>query len=455
MSARALVAAVASAILLALLEGSSGAAAQSPPAAERAQRGYAALKRDFTHPDARVAPAFLRGDGHSYPYAWPLSQVLAATLALAAAPSANGAYSADLRRLIVALADYWDARALPAGFASYPPPPTGTGGDLYYDDNAWLGLDLVEYHRATGDPVSLLAARKLFDLLISGWDDHPARPAPGGIFWVRADWNAHRNATSVAPAALIGLHLYSLTGEASYLDWAERMDGWLSQYLRAPSGLYWDHIEPNGRVDRAVRSYTQGAMIGVSLLFHQVTGDPGYLERAEAIAEAALRRWGDGRLADQEPVFNAILSRYLLALWAQTGKSAYREFVAGYADWAWERVREPVGDAYSFVPRGNASRGEQAMLGQASMVQIFALLTWEPWRLRRVLTAVETVTTAADVGAASNAPSLMVASVSGRAVADNCGATASLLPRRGWVGMPGPGGCCAVVPRPAASLCAP
>jgi hypothetical protein len=195
-------------------------------------------------------------------------------------------------------------------------------------------------------------------------------------------------------------------------------------------------------------------MIGVSLLAYRVSGERAYLDRAERIADGVRRRWDGGRLAQQEPGFNAILSRYLLALWAETGESGYRQFVEDYADWAWERARDPAGDGFSFRPQGNASRAEQAVLGQAAMVQVFALLTWEPWRLLRLLAPGDSVGAATiGVGVATTAASLMGAVIPSRMTARGCGGAPLLLIRREPAVRPGPGGCCDLSSAPMTPFC--
>jgi uncharacterized protein YyaL (SSP411 family) len=368
--------------LLLLLAGAWAAAApparaQDPTNAERARRAYTALRRDFTDDDRQLSPVMLRGEGHKYPYIWPLSQVLSGALAMSAMPMGGGTMQ-DARRYVAGFADYWDTRVAPDRRRSPAAPPLGTGGDLYYDDNAWVGLALLDYHRMTGDPAALASARRVFDLLVSGWDREPTSTAPGGILWVRASWNYHRNTVSTAPAALMGLHLFELTREQNYWDWSGRMFAWLNQYMRAPDGLYWDHITPDGAIDTTIRSYNQGAVIGVALTFFRLSGNQAYLRHAEEIADASLRYWGQNRIAQDQPGFNAILCRYLLALWAQTGTQGYRRFVEDYADYAWRTLRDPLTDIFVFPLQGNAGQGEQAVLGQAAMVQINALLAWEP-----------------------------------------------------------------------------
>ena len=361
--------------------GPPAAQAQVPEHVTRALRAYTALQSAWDVWEILRTPwPEPPGGERLYPFLWPLSQVLGGTMALRALPEAGDRARVDVELPRQALEWYWDERMPPPGYASYPPPPLGRGGDLYYDDNAWTGVMLMQHTRQTGDPTSLSRARQIFDLLVSGWDSDPTHPAPGGIPWVRADWSRQRNTVSTAPAALLGLQLYQLTREAYYLDWALRMYAWVEQHLRAPNGLYWDHVEPDGTVEAVAWSYNQGSMIGASLLLYRLNGNPAYLASAVRTADAAVREWSGGELRAQPPAFNALFARYLLQLWAETGTPAYRQLIEEYADELWETVRNPVTDVFSFE-----RRDVEPLLDQAAMVQLYAYLAWDPLLLRQLV----------------------------------------------------------------------
>jgi len=361
------------------------AAAQSPPPppAERAARAYAAFVRSYTVPDgSRLGERLLLGQGNPYSYLWPLSNGFLAALALLGMPEDGGRSLAEVQRYLRGLAIYWDPRSMPPGYASYPPPLNGDGGDLYYDDNAWVAVPLLQYHRLTGDPAGLAAARRVFDFLLSGWDDDPTHGAPGGIFWVKAGWSRNRNTVSTAPAALAGLHLHELTDEDPALDWAVRMFGWLNRYLLSPEGLYWDHVRLDGAVDQGVFAYNQGAAVGVSLMLERITGDRAYLGWARRTADAMLAIYAEQGLEAQAPGFTALFARYLLALWARTEDERYRAFVEQYAAFTWQTRRDPTSDLFRFDLQGTASEVEQGIIAQSAMTQINALLAWPASQFR-------------------------------------------------------------------------
>jgi predicted alpha-1,6-mannanase (GH76 family) len=297
-------------------------------------------------------------------------------------PEEGGRYLAEVQGYLRGLGIYWDPRSTPPGYASYPPPPNGGGGDLYYDDNAWVAIPLLQYHRLADDPAGLAAARRVFDFLLSGWDDDPRHAAPGGIFWVKADWSRNRNTVSTAPAALAGLHLFELTEESRTWDWAVRMFGWLNRYLLSPDGLYWDHVRPDGAVDQGIFAYNQGAAVGVSLMLERITGDRAYLGWARRTADAMLAIFAEQGLEAQAPGFTALFARYLLALWARTEDERYRAFVEQYAAFTWQTRRDPTSDLFRFDLQGTASEVEQGIIAQAAMTQINALLAWPASQFR-------------------------------------------------------------------------
>jgi hypothetical protein len=118
-------------------------------------------------------------------------------------------------------------------------------------------------------------------------------------------------------------------------------------------------------------------MIGANVLLARAAGDDDsalYLARAEAIARKALRRYA-GEYHRQPAAFNAILFRNLLLLWAVTADAGLREEIhaamSAYADAAWTTARDRR-DRFRF------SRGGVTLLDQSAMVQVYALLAWNP-----------------------------------------------------------------------------
>jgi predicted alpha-1,6-mannanase (GH76 family) len=237
-----------------------------------------------------------------------------------------------------------------------------------------VGLLDVQQYLMSGDRAALARAERLFALVRTGWDTDTSHPAAGGVFWTQAAWSNDRNTCSTMPGAQLGLRLYQITGRRSYLDWSLRMYDWTNRHLLSPDGLYWDHLDLAGTVEKTHWSYNQGVPVGVNVLLYQITHDRTYLRRAERVARAAYDYYVTrGRLADQPPFFNSIFFKNLLLLEAVTGGHTYRDAMARYAADVWRRHRDPATGLFDFG-------GPTEAIQQAAMTQIYAVLAWDPAR---------------------------------------------------------------------------
>jgi hypothetical protein len=252
-------------------------------------------------------------------------------------------------------------------------PPVGPGGDSYYDDNEWVGIELVRLYELDHDTAALQQAELIMQFVMSGWETTgPAGqplPCPGGVPFSDARNNKARNTVTDAPGAELGVLLYKITHEASYLQFAEMAYGWVRQCLMSGSYLYADHIDLDGAVEPHEWSYNQGSMMGAGVLLFQATSDSAYLYQARQTAKAALAYFTYSRLSEENPFFVAVYFRNLMYLDSIThdppGSAPAREYVY----YAWQRHR--LSDnlfAYGSPPTAE-------LLRQAALVQIFALLS--------------------------------------------------------------------------------
>jgi hypothetical protein len=185
-------------------------------ALSRGIAAYAALERHLASNDGSdlVRERYPAASGdNAYSYEWPFSQLHVAALDLAAVDSR---YAAEVAQRAKAQEHYWNAvggtTELP-GYDSYPRAPYGSGGDMFYDDNEWVGLAKVQLHLQTGDSAALARAEEIFDLVRSGWDTDSTHAAPGGVFWTQANRSQDRNTVSNMPGAQLALRLHQITGE--------------------------------------------------------------------------------------------------------------------------------------------------------------------------------------------------------------------------------------------------
>jgi hypothetical protein len=363
--------------------------------ASRAARAYAAMQVGFRTGDLLS----YRRDGlprrtGAVAHLWPFARALVATLDLSGVRHGlTAGFDADagIAEHLETLERYWD----PSGNKpAYSSDVLGTrlGGSRYYDDNAWVGLALVQLERMRPGCGHLDRAAALFGFAQAGWDRRPDVPNPGGVFWVEqgigaGSRNHDRNTVSTAPNAALGLHLAELTGvRAGAADsiGPEEMYEWVNAALDAgrdgncpATGLYWDKLRGDGTLDATFWSYNQGNMIGVNVLLARRGGQAQspYLARGEKIARKALRHFAATGYERQPPAFNAIFFRNLLLLHAATADQGLRaeivDAMRAYADRAWQRQLTRSG-LFRFSRRG------VTLLDQSAMVQILALLAWDP-----------------------------------------------------------------------------
>jgi hypothetical protein len=294
--------------------------------------------------------------------AWPYSQALSATLAMVGVPKRGRLYVREAARRIEGLGRY---RRSDGAYASV----IGPSGDVYYDDNEWIALELLRWYHVRNARRALAGAQRLFALVVKAWDSDPSHACPGGIFWTTARGNDDRNTVTTAAGALLGLELYEVTRDPSKLAWAKQMLSWVTTCMLAPDGLLWDHLGLDGTRDETHWSYNQGTAIGANVLLYRLTGDKTALRSAERLADTSLAYFDRTPGGREPPFFLAIFFRNLLDLAAVDGNSDYRAEVQEYADAVWDGARDAKSGLFRFDP----SRRVQ-LLEQAAMVQIYAAL---------------------------------------------------------------------------------
>jgi Glycosyl hydrolase family 76 len=351
--------------------------------AARAARGYAAMQRAFV-----TRRELYRRDRLPWMAAhlWPFSRAVVATLDVAGigdglVEGIDADAAIDSR--MEALERYWDPGRPPPAYSS-DLRASRLGGDRYYDDNAWIGLALIQLERMRPGSGVMRRADELFRFAVSGWDERD-----GGVFWVEQGRgigarNHDRNTVSNAPNAELGFHLADLSHDTSN-EQARAMYDWVLTTLdesrdtdEAGTGLFWDKVQTDGTIDKTLWTYNQGSMVGANVLLARLEPPPraiNHLDKAEAIARKVLARFPQDEYERQPAAFNAILFRNLLLLHAVTEDRTLQaeiiDTIRRYADHAWDRSRDRH-------DRFHLSHGGVTLLNQSAMVQLLALLAWDP-----------------------------------------------------------------------------
>lgn len=319
--------------------------------AARALSGYVSMQRYLF--DTRTAHYREVVGGKPGSAAWPLSQAIAAAIAVGKIPGVNPRIELAAKIRL----DRLDDRRTGPVYAAKP------GAAVYYDDNEWIAQDLLVDH----DPLAVKRATAIFGAVVHAWDGDTSKPCAGGVQWTDASGNDDRNTVSTVNGALVGLELYALDARPELLYWSRKMLDWVDACMLAPDGLYWDHIDASGTIDQTEWSYNQGSLIGALVLLAQETNDPSQITRAEQIADRSLAYFQDRWLTQEPPEFAAIFFRNLLALAAVDHRSDYVDAAQAYADGMWNEHRDPATGLYSL-------NGPTRLLDQAAVVDVYAEL---------------------------------------------------------------------------------
>jgi hypothetical protein len=341
---------------------------------QEAVSAYNALQQNYYVSRTSLYRGLPNTCGSTYSCLWPFTNATAGTVFLYGTPNGSR-YSTDTTARQTGLARYADPLEVsptgtpqPPAYQSAVAPPFGPGGSTYYDDNGWVGLNLIHAYVLTSNSSYLTLAQNEFNFALSGWDTSATDTCPGGVFWEDVA-GSQRNATANAANAELGLELNRITRNASDLAWATNMYQWAVSCLGTSSGLYNDHVNANGTLNTTIWSYNQGVMVGAGVLLYQATGNNAYLSQAQQTAAAAVAHFGNGTtLINQGTAFNAIYFRNLLVLNQVAPNSAYASEAQSFASYMWTQRQSGTG---LFNPQYGVN-------GTAPMVEIYSLLAGSP-----------------------------------------------------------------------------
>lgn len=309
-------------------------------------------------PDATAASA--RKTDHGA-FVWPQSMVL---LMLAAEVQRYPHRAPMLQFFVHSLRGYW---RMHKGLGAYADLPAPAPLDRFYDDNEWLAWGYLRAYRATHDKAYLHRARIIFRFIRSG----ESAQLGGGIFWLEQNRNT-KNTCSNGPAIIDALKLYTDTGKTSYLIMAKKLYAWVNKNLQDHrTGLYFDHMNLDGKVQKTLWSYNSASMLIADCQFYRITHRHVFLRRAVALARAARRQWvnpASGAVANPAP-FNWVLVDAFFHLYRCSGQKRWLHCDVRIMDYVHQHCmdrRGLYGSQWTHAPDKNTPRRliDQAAAGQ-------------------------------------------------------------------------------------------
>lgn len=165
-------------------------------------------------------------------------------------------------------------------------------GDYYYDDDAWVCLQLLNAYDLLGDERYLELAKESLEFLWTGWDEEFG----GGIYWDKRYFC--KNTCANGPIAIAFLRAYELTGKTDYLNKGKQLYDWMRNEM-LQGNLYCDNIgyaESNGVIDYGGEiklnswkaAYNQGTPMAAGALLYRITGEKRYLTETTAVWNATI-----------------------------------------------------------------------------------------------------------------------------------------------------------------------
>jgi predicted alpha-1,6-mannanase (GH76 family) len=225
----------------------------------------------------------------------------------------------------------------------------------YFDDNGWWALAWIKAYDVTREDRYLDAARRIFDNLVTGWDE----TCRGGVWWNEDKKYKNAITNELFLTAAVRLHLRSGSHASTYLDWALREWDWFhASGMIGNAGLVNDGLTPDCENNgKPTYTYNQGVILGGLAGLYEVTGDEAYLRQGESIADAAIRDLTSpstaspagiliepgeadmvGRAGDGSQ-FKGVFVRHLYDFYQHRRHPAYRDFILHNAESIWDNSR--------------------------------------------------------------------------------------------------------------------
>lgn len=161
-------------------------------------------------------------------------------------------------------------------------------GDFYYDDNAWICIQLLDAYKQLGKQKYLTLAEKVLEFMWTGWDE-----TYGGVYWDKTF--SGKGICSNGPVCVSYLAAYEITGKAEYLERAKMIYEWCNRMLRNTRGLYNAGIKnikkteyDANNLDPWIAAYDQGTMMTSAAMLYKITGEQSYFDELSKTVQSSV-----------------------------------------------------------------------------------------------------------------------------------------------------------------------
>lgn len=273
-------------------------------------------------------------------------------------------------------------------YSVYP----AAGNDRFYDDNVWIGLEMIDWYTETKELRYLSQAKVVWRYLMDhGWDE----TCGGGIHWKELnDHSTSKHSCSTGPAAVLGCKMYLATQEQEYLDGAIKCYDYMLNVLQDKSDhLFYDNVRPNsenanlpGELGKDKFSYNSGQPLQAACLLYKITGEQKYLDEAYSIAESCHKKWfipyhskelelSFNILAPGHAWFNTIMCRGFFELYSIDNDRKYIDDIEKSMIHAWNSSCHQSNNLLNDDDlRGGTSKDSWEILMQGALVELYARL---------------------------------------------------------------------------------
>ena len=257
-------------------------------------------------------------------------------------------------------------------------------GDRYYDDNAWVAINLVDAYEKTKDEKYLQQAKATIDFIYTGLDDELG----GGVWWNEArrdptNGKKYKPICTNGPFTVALLKYYKACPDGmkdeSILGTATSVYNWMTDVLQDKDYLYWGDIQDNGTINKAKDPAITGMVMQCGVLLYELTGDRMYLDNAILSADASFNHfvvYGDGVLLfpGEFTGSNIKLFRAYLALAPYYSRAKqYINAYPSYVTWVYKNKRTAEGFFYQNIQGDANNPGNISyLINQSVYLEAFA-----------------------------------------------------------------------------------